>query len=135
MWKKTLFAINVIHMEGSFELFGGFLWCGCCYRCLRSLNASTYVLFGVQLKQSRSSCLFVREENFSFIANRLDVNCQDGHQDGDFCDVHHFVINGGRKGHWEAGGMVPELGLSQENPYVQNRIKEEGKYNFYLPIL
>ena len=26
--------------------------------------------------------------------------------------------------------------LSQEkNPYIQNRIKEEGKYNFYLPIL
>ena len=25
--------------------------------------------------------------------------------------------------------------LSQDNPYVQNRIKEEGKYNFCLPIL
>ena len=93
--RKHCPAINVIHMEGSLNFLVGSFGVG----AVIGVKIFKCVLFGMQLKQSRSSCLFVREENFSFKSNRLDVNCQDGHQDGDFCDVHHFVISGGRKGH------------------------------------
>ena len=80
----------------------------------------------MQLKQSRSSYLFVREENFPLVANSLDVNCQDGHQDGDNGDTRHFVIHCGRKGQQEAEGMVPELGSVSRQPLRSEPNKGRG---------